>query len=107
MRPSNYDTMRTSMLKHWAETGEVPTTHIDVGKLNGVSIKVNTRHAPRAVLQRAHAASNYAYLAITIELARRGPPQGFNDIGYSAKVGGWLCFDVNEGWRPILVDQEG
>ena len=102
MRPNNYDEMRTAALKTWAETGEVPTSHVPVGKIDGVERKMSTRDAPRSALQRGRVESNYQYLAVTMELARRGPPSGFDGFGYSVGVVGWLCFDAKEGWRPIL-----
>lgn len=106
MRTNNYDEMRTAMLRRWAETGETPNSHVTVGKVDGVEVKRSVRDAPRAALQAGRVESNYQYLAVTIELARRGPPSGFSDWGYSVGAAGWICCDVKEGWRPLLSGQE-
>ncbi len=102
MRRSGYDEMRTAMLTRWAETGETPQSHAPVGKLNGVEIKKSVREVSRDVLQLGRVDSNYQYLAVQIELARRGPPSGFDDWGYSVGAVGWVCYDAKEGWRPLL-----
>lgn len=101
-----YGRLLAEHLQHWADTGETPTAHVTVGKVEGVEIKRCVRDAPRAALQNhgGREATEYTILACQIELARRGPPSGWSAPWYGVR--GWLCFDAKEGWRPILAGQE-
>lgn len=98
-------------LQRWADTGETPTAHVTVGKLNSLEVKRCVRDAPDAVLRQKEGVwtnqrSAYVATACAIELARRGPPSGWAAQWMSPRVVGWICYDAKEGWRPLLAGQE-
>jgi hypothetical protein len=94
---NTYDAMMRSALRTWADTGVTPTSHV-IGGFDGC---IEIKHATPQELDRARPTSDYKIMARNIEIARRGPPRGFRPWG----VCGWVCFDVKEGWRPILSGQ--
>jgi hypothetical protein len=99
-------------LRRWAETGETPTAHVTVGKLNSLEVKKNVRDAPAAALRSPGGVwtdqrSEYVQMACAIELARRGPPSGWSERWQCPRVVGWVCYDAKEGWRPLLAGQGG
>lgn len=96
-----YGRLLAEWLTRWAATGETPTAHVVVGKVDGLPVFKTVRDAPRAVLCRCNQyeiPTEYKILACQIELARRGPPQGWS----FDNVVGWICYDAKEGWRPLL-----
>jgi hypothetical protein len=100
-------TPEENALRRWAEQGVTLTAHVTVGRLNSLEVKRTVHEAPEAALRAPGGVwtdqrDGYTQLACRIELARRGPPQGWRD----ARVVGWVCYDVKEGWRPLLAGQE-
>lgn len=92
-------------LRTWAATGDTPTAHVAVGKMDGHVIMRTTHEAPTTALRLDKGGTDYTGMAVQMELARRGPPGGWRwrERHSDPRVVGWVCYDAAEGWRPLLA----